>query len=193
MSEMLGDLFKDKDSFLDRPLAKISDYYLSGTLGPAEDYIDWFHHIRNASENDVIVLHINCFGGDLYSAIQFIRVLQETQATIVASVEGACMSAATMIFLQAHQVEISSHSVFMFHNYSGGTVGKGGEMIDQLIHERGWSEELLRTLYADFLTEKEIESMLDGKDIWMSAEDALKRLESKARKINRSVKKKTSK
>jgi len=38
-------------------------------------------------------------GGNLDTAIQFIRVLGETQAEVITSVEGSCMSAATMIFL----------------------------------------------------------------------------------------------
>jgi len=48
---------------------------------------------------------------------------------------------------------------------------------------------LLRSIYANFLSEKEIESMLDGKDIWMSADEALKRLESKSRKIKKKASK----
>jgi len=182
----ITDLFKTKESFTDKPLSRISDYYLSGHLDRPEEYIEWFDQIRNAGQNDVIVLHINCFGGDLYTAIQFIRVLQECQGVVVASVEGACMSAATMIFLQADEVEISNHSAFMFHNYSGGTIGKGGEMIDQLTYERSWSESLLKDVYADFLNEKEIESILDGKDLWMSSDEVTKRMQDKAKKIKKS-------
>jgi ATP-dependent protease ClpP protease subunit len=187
----LTDLFRNKESFTDKPLSRMSDYYLSGHLDRPEEYIEWFDQIRNAGANDVIVLHINCFGGDLYTAIQFIRVLQECQGIVVASVEGACMSAATMIFLQADEVEISNHSAFMFHNYSGGTIGKGGEMIDQLTYERSWSEKLLKEVYADFLNEKEIESILNGKDLWMSSDEVTKRMASKAKKINKEISKKS--
>jgi hypothetical protein len=41
------------------------------------------------------------------------------------------MSAATMIFLCADTYEVSEHSMFMFHNYSSATFGKGGEMFDK--------------------------------------------------------------
>ena len=71
----------------------------------------------------------------------------------------------------------------MFHNYSGGTIGKGGEMIDQLTYERSWSENLLKDVYVDFLTQKEIESMLNGKDLWMNSDEVLHRLELKAKLI----------
>ena len=104
------------------------------------------------------------------------RVLAETNATTIASVEGACMSAATMIFLVCEQFEVTPHSMFMFHNYSGGTFGKGGEMIDQLQHERTWSANLLREVYSNFLEEEEITSMLDNKDLWMDGQGVIDRL-----------------
>jgi len=105
-----------------------------------------------------------------------IRSIQETEASVICSVEGACMSAATMIFLQGSSYEVSDHSMFMFHNYSGGTIGKGGEMYDNIIHEKKWSEKLLREIYEDFLTEVEIESILNNKDIWMDSDEVIARL-----------------
>lgn len=77
------------------------------------------------------------------------------------------MSAATMIFLQGHSMQITPFSLFMFHNYSGGSFGKGGEMYDNIMFERRWSKEFLHEVYKDFLTDAEILSMLDNKDLWM--------------------------
>lgn len=94
------------------------------------------------------------------------------------------MSAATMIFLCADGFEVSEHSMFMFHNYSGGTIGKGGEMYDNIMHERKWSEKLLRGVYTDFLTSDEIESILNNKDIWMDGEEVVKRLSALKEMVN---------
>jgi hypothetical protein len=87
------------------------------------------------------------------------------------------MSAATMIFLSGHSYEDTPHSLFMFHNYSAGVFGKGGEMYDQLQFERAWSENFLREVYHDFLTPDEIKSMLDNKDIWLTSEQVLARID----------------
>ena len=151
-------------------------FYLSGSIESPEDYVSWFEIMRNAGENDAIQIHINSPGGDLFTAIQFLRAIADTPAHVICSVEGACMSAATMIFLAADSFEVSEHSMFMFHNYSSATFGKGGEMYDNIVHERKWSEHLLRRIYADFLQEPEIASLLDNKDIWMDGEEVLKRL-----------------
>lgn len=178
------------NSFTDRPISKVHKFYLSGDIKSPSEYIPWFETIRNSSENDVVVIHINSYGGDLFTAIQFMRVIAESKANIVASVEGACMSAATIIFLSAKHWEISNHSMFMFHNYSSGSFGKGGEMYDNIMHERTWSQKLWKDVYSGFLTDAEISAILNNKDIWMSGEEVTKRLENKF-KITKVVKKPT--
>lgn len=179
-----------------KPLSTMYEFYLTGDIESPENYIDWFDTIRHAGEHDAIKIYINSYGGDLFTAIQFLRVLAECPATKIISVEGACMSAATMIFMCADSYEVTPHSVFMFHNYSGGAIGKGGEMIDQLLHERKWSENLLRNIYEDFMTDSEIKSMLDNKDIWMDGEEVVKRInarvEAKERKAKKTLEKKPS-
>lgn len=182
------DLFQQKnkqqDRYTSRAAVNIHEFYLCGNIESADEYIEWFDTIRHSGPTDVIRLFINSYGGDLFTAIQFMRVLSETEATVIVSVEGACMSAATMIFLCADQFEVSEHTMFMFHNYSGGVIGKGGEMLDQLQHERVWSEKLLRDIYKDFLNEEEIKSMLNNKDLWMDGEEVIKRLEVKKAKMD---------
>ena len=161
-----------------KPVAHVHEFYLSGPIQDAEEYIEWFDVIRNASATDTVRIYINSPGGDLFTTLQFLRVMSETQASVVCSVEGACMSAATMIFLHAHSQEVTPHSLFMFHNYSAGTFGKGGEMYDQLQFERTWSENFMTAVYEDFLTREEIQSMLNNKDIWMGSDEVVKRLEA---------------
>ena len=159
-----------------KPVAQLHEFYLSGPVLDPEEYIDWFDTIRNANSVDTIRIYINSPGGDLYTTLQFLRVMSDTEATVVTSVEGACMSAATMIFLHGHMQEVTPHSLFMFHNYSAGTFGKGGEMYDQLQFERKWSENFMTEVYDGFLTADEIQSMLHNKDIWMDSEEVVKRL-----------------
>lgn len=171
--------FAQKPKFFTQPVATAVTFYLCGEIKPAEEYVEWFQILRAASENDVIYIRINSEGGDLFSAMQLVRAIQESNATIVCSVEGICMSAATLIFLSGDRYELSDHTMFMFHNYSSGTIGKGGEMYDQITHFRSWSEKLFTSFYKDFLTAEEIKSMLDNKDIWLDAEEVAKRLEQR--------------
>jgi ATP-dependent protease ClpP protease subunit len=179
LEELFGKQNKQDERFFSKPIVNVHEFYLSGTIESSDEYIQWFDTIRHAGPNDAVKFYINSYGGDVFTAIQFMKALNETSAAVIMSVEGACMSAATMIFLTGQTFEVAEHSMFMFHNYSGGTMGKGGEMLDQLKHERAWSEKLLRDVYMDFLTEQEIVSILDNKDIWMDGEEVIKRLKIK--------------
>jgi len=173
----------------------VMDFYLSGNIGEASEYIEWFHKIRNARPTDVINFHINCPGGNLFTTVQFLQVLDECSAHIIMNVSGACMSAATLIFLQGDEFAINEHSAFLFHNYSGGMIGKGGEMYSNMIHDRKWSEKLFRSQYEGFLTAEEISNLIDDKDIWMDATTAVERLEArnKAREEEAAEAEKTAK
>ena len=179
MDMLLGKGVKQDDRTFHKQLVNVHEFYLSGEIESPEEYIQWFDIIRHSSETDVIKIYINSPGGNVFTAIQFMRVLKETDAKIVMSVEGECASAATMIFLCGSSFEVSEHSMFMFHNYSSGILGKGGELYDQIQHERKWSGSLLKDIYKDFLTTEEINSILDNKDIWMSGEDVIDRLKVK--------------
>jgi ATP-dependent protease ClpP protease subunit len=182
IDDLVGQDVKDNFS---KPSAFNHDYYLSGTIEGPENYIDWFDQIRNATGQDTITIHINSPGGSLATALQFYRVLGETAATVVASIEGEAMSAATIIMMQADAYLISPHSMFMFHNYSGGAFGKGGEMMDQLEFERLWSTNFLHDVYKDFLTEDEVNNILDNRDIWLTTDEVSERLSYRAEIIQK--------
>lgn len=184
LTDLFGKSVKQDERIFHKQVVNVYEFYLSGEIESSEEYIQWFDTIRHAGETDVVKIYVNSPGGDVFSCIQFMRVLQETSANVVISVEGVCASAATMIMLCGDSFEISEHSMFMFHNYSGGTFGKGGEMLDQLQHERKWSEKLLREIYKDFLSETEITSLLENKDIWMDGEEVIKRLKLRQEKID---------
>lgn len=172
---LFGDI---KSNYNVKPAINLHTLYLTGEIESPDEYTDVFEGIRMAGPSDVIKIHINSPGGDLFTAIQFMRVLKETEAKVVTSVEGACMSAATLIFLAADQFEISEHSVFMFHNYSTVMYGKGGELFDGIMHDRKWSENLLKSEYEGFLTAEEVDSLLNNKDIWLDADEAMQRLQN---------------
>lgn len=157
-------------------IAQLYEYYISGAITGPEDYIEIFDQIRHAREDDEIRIYLNTYGGDMYTAIQFMRVLSETSALVTCSVEGACMSAGTLIFLNADIFEVTPHSSFMIHNYSGGTIGKGAEMHAQITHEKKWSEKLFKEVYEDFLTVKEIDEVLAGRDLWLEIEEVAERM-----------------
>ena len=179
MSESNGLNKNQLQNAYQRPVANIYDLYLTGAIGDAKDYQDWNQMMRAASEHDVVYLHINSNGGEIFTAIQLMRTMQETQATVVASVEGMCMSAATLLFLTADVCEVSEHSHFMFHTYSSGNWGKGSDQLANVMADDKWARHLFNTVYKGFLDPKEMSAMIDGKDLWMNPAEVGKRLETR--------------
>ncbi|HIE78956.1 MAG TPA: hypothetical protein EYP92_09175 [Candidatus Thioglobus sp.] len=180
--DMTKDTLDSKKLLPIKPLSSLYEFYISGEIGQPDEYVDWFDIIRNVGTHDLVRIYINSTGGDLFTSIQFMSVIKQCQGTITIDVEGACMSAATMIMLACDNITVSDNSMFMFHNYSGGVIGKGGEMYDNIMHERTWSEALLRDVYKDFLDEAEIIQMLDNRDIWMDSSEVTRRLNDKSNK-----------
>jgi ATP-dependent protease ClpP protease subunit len=83
-----------------------------------------------------------------------------------------------MVFLQAQSFEISDHSAFMFHNYSGIAVGKGAEMFAQVSFEKKLIDKMMKKVYNGFLSETEIKDVLEGKDLWLDGEEVALRLKA---------------
>lgn len=163
----------------ERTGGRVLDFYLNDTIESPKDYVLWNQSIRSAGENDYIIFHINCYGGDIMTTIQLMRAIGECKGTVVASVEGACMSAATFIFLTADVCEVSEHSQFLIHNYSAGNWGKGNELISRALAEHAWANNLLHSVYSGFMTKAEIDQVVEGKDFWMDSNEVIKRLEKR--------------
>ena len=188
MSESNKPINQQTNNAYERPVARIFDFYLSGEIKEARDYQDWTQIMRTATENDAIVIHINSPGGEMFSAIQLMRAMAESPATIIASVEGMCMSAATLIFLSAEVCEISDHSHFMFHSYSSGNWGKGHEQLEQTLADDKWARNLFTSVYKHFLTATEITDVVKGRDLWMDSKEVSKRLETRNKIVAKSSK-----
>jgi hypothetical protein len=60
--------------FYTRPVSNLASFYLYDVESP-EKYTDWFETIRQASEHDIIKIHVNSIGGNLNTALQLMRCM----------------------------------------------------------------------------------------------------------------------
>jgi len=63
----------------------------------------------------------------------------------------------------------------MVHNYSGGAGGKGHEIIDYVNFSDKNITTTFKKLYSGFLTTRELNAVIKGKDMWMGTEEVQKR------------------
>lgn len=150
----------------------LHEIYLCTDIKEPSCYIEQFNSIRHAQEEDTVRIILNTRGGRLDTAIQFIRVMSESKAHIITSIEGDCMSAGTMIFLAGHEFEIAAHSSIMIHNYTGFLGGKAHEIHSQSDFQKQWAHSLINDIYDQFLTKEEIDLVLYGKDLYLTTDEA---------------------
>ena len=69
-------------------------------------------------------------------------------------------------------------------------IGKGHELHSQAEFERDWSIKLMKDIYDGFLSESEIQRMLNGADLWMGADDVMERLNKRQKHMQKKNKSK---
>lgn len=162
--------------YIEEHTVKDLHVYLSDIIGDPSLFVDVVHQIRKLGPNDTLHLHINSPGGNLDSTLQIIDAMSQSEAYKVGYLESEACSAATMLFLVCDNWIISRFASMMIHNASYGSVGKSHEVSSQVEFTKSHTEDIVRTLYKDFLTEDEIEDVLKGLDIWFDSETIYERL-----------------
>jgi ATP-dependent protease ClpP protease subunit len=137
-----------------------------------------FNELREAKGNDYLELMINSGGGIILEGQQFYNLIQEkfNQRTI-AYLDNYGYSMGALLFCMAEKRVAYEYSDFMFHTYSGGAHGKGGEIKARVEHSNKKLERFFYDLIVKkgFLTNAEFEQMLVGQDYWMDTKELCKR------------------
>ncbi len=151
------------------------DIYLQDEIQSPALYNEVCNTLDNVSKKDRVNIHINTPGGYLDTAFRLTEAIDRCRADTTAVLTGTVASAGTIIALRCDKVDVPKHLQFMIHNYSGGTVGKGNEMLDHITFSNKEIAFAFNEIYLGFLTEKEVRKVIAGKDIWMGANKVEKR------------------
>ena len=150
--------------------------YISDQIDEAFVYNELCHKLRHAPVGSTATIHLNTPGGYLHSAMMIIDAIKSSKATTVAHLTGTVASAGTIIALSCDELIVSEHLSFMIHNYSAsGISGKAHELKAYQNFTDINTEKDFRFFYKDFLTEKEMNSVIDGQDLWMNSEEVIRR------------------
>jgi ATP-dependent protease ClpP protease subunit len=169
----------DNDNILIINNQKIFNEYsvdISDEIGEPKAYRELFFLLRNASNQDVIVLYINSPGGNLDTGISIINAIRSCPGRVASVLTGPVCSMAPLIALVADKVFVEEDVYMMFHDYSGGAVGKGNEQLAQIKVEKAFYDELFKRIVKGFLNTKEINRILTGSDLYLDRSDIIKRL-----------------
>lgn len=154
----------------------IYHFYIIDEIGETHKYLDLINTLKTAEEHDTIFIYLNTPGGILNTAIQIISAMNQCNGTVVTCLEGEVCSAGTLIFLSGDRHIINPNCTFMIHNYSQRLGGKGNEISSQIRYNETYFKKLATQIYGGFLTEDEIELLIEGKDYWMDSDEVARRL-----------------
>lgn len=134
-------------------------------------YIPLLELLSSASSLDIINVHLCTPGGSLSAGQLLLQAIKESDATVHMIVEGHACSMGALLALSGDNLTFKHASYLMFHTFSGGERGKSNEMDSSLKSSlKSWTT-LLQTYCTPFLTKKEINQLLDGKDLYFHPED----------------------
>jgi ATP-dependent protease ClpP protease subunit len=121
-----------------------------------------------------IWLHVNSYGGSLFTAFSVADQISMLKSPIYSVVEGICASAATLISLSCAKRYILPNSFMLIHQLSSFMWGTHQQFKDEMEVQNKLMTRLVK-FYASKskLTDDEIRTMLT-RDYWMDAEETLK-------------------
>ena len=154
--------------------------FLDENIREAKYYRTVLQGIDSLGEGDLVLLNINSYGGQLDGAIAIINAIENTDADVHASIEGVAASAASLIALASPSISVSPYATMMVHAATFGAFGKQSDVISHASFVDKQVRNLMGSVYKDFLTDKELEEVIMGKELWFDAEEIVRRLELRA-------------
>lgn len=192
MNKRLGRVFanradddEDDDELVTKPFQVFSqsvtvtqyEIYLSNVVVEPSAYDSLCALLRSLAPHDSVTLFINSPGGNLASGMAIIQAMAESEATITTVLHPRGYSMGALIFLAGDVKVVPPNCQLMLHHYSSALHGKGNEQVAEVNASVAWYASIVRDLCAGFLSEEELNAMLQGKDFWMQSEEIAQRLE----------------
>jgi ATP-dependent protease ClpP protease subunit len=150
-----------------------------------ESPTDVVHHVdvlRHLEEGDNVTMYVSGVGGCVSSVDLLIHEMQSAQARgvhIHCVCTGLLASAFSFIPLYADSFELSEGFHALLHAGSAGMSGTIPEFKASSAFTIKYMESRLRSVYKHFLSEKELDDMLEGKDLWLDASAWVERFQKR--------------
>lgn len=135
--------------------------------------------ISQAKQGDLVRIKLSSPGGRLDGCVVLLDAIAKTEATTQAELIGDCSSAASMIALSCDCIHVGPYSTMNVHTARYGSGGKSPDIVSHVVHMNKVTTNLVKNIYEGFLTETEIDSVLEGKEFFFDAEEILERVQKR--------------
>jgi ATP-dependent protease ClpP protease subunit len=135
-------------------------------------YNKLIHVLYSANEDDDVNIHINSGGGNVMTAFQILGAIMQSKANVSLYLEGEVGSAASMIAVGSPcAVYVSPFVSMLCHAYSSVQEGKRHELKAAVDFYHDFLGQKMIEIYKGFLSDSEIQEMLNGKDFMFDSEE----------------------
>ncbi len=137
-----------------------------------EDYEDLLKLLHKISKHDHVNLYVSTPGGRCDVGYMLIDRIRALECRVDVSVPYPTYSMGAIMALCGDSLEIQPGAFLMFHDYSTGNGrSKGNEIYKSTEAYKEVFEYRFKTICQPFLTDKECEDVLEGKDLYIKWND----------------------
>ena len=151
-------------------------FYINDAIDDADDYVELIDALYQGQPNHTIYIHLNTPGGRLDVTMQIINAIRSSEATVVGIADGQVASAGSLLLFSCPNIGIQPLSYVMLHDGSEGAFGKANENLKQAQFTSKLLSKIAHSVYEPFFTKEEIDTVLDGKDMWLSSDEVEERI-----------------
>lgn len=169
------------------PIAHEYRYYLDDEVGDVQDYHTLFELLANASEQDVVKIIVSNFGGAFHTCVSIVNAIRNTKAHTVGVLASVAYSAGGAVWKSCAENIVESHASFMGHDSQGADFGSSHKRMKSIQHHREVLLDFYKDVYQGFLTEQEIEGLLEDNDLWLKSSEIVERLEKCNAEVNKLI------
>lgn len=147
------------------------DFYIRGDIECFEDYDNLLKEFAKVTDKDSVVIYLNTPGGDCSVGFFLIDQIMQLPCPIHMVVQYPTYSMGAIMAVCGDKLTIEEDAYIMFHDYSGGSRGKGEETAAYINNYRQVFKNKFKRLCCPFLTKKEADNMFKGEDIYIHHDD----------------------
>lgn len=130
-------------------------------------------HRAHKSHQEYIYLHINSFGGSVFSAFSIIDTIKNLKVPVISIIEGAAASAGTLISIVCDYRIIYKTSYMLIHQLSSSCWGQMNKLEEEMENLRELMEQI-KNIYKNYskIPNEELDDILKH-DYWWNSDICL--------------------
>lgn len=168
MSESLSAIFSQPSPVSVINNGRVIRIMFDRAIGSPEEMREEIMAIREAGPADEIELYLCGPGGMASTLMIILSELSMTPAHTIAVIQGENASAHTFIPMVCREIRVTPYSSFMLHTVQSGTArGTVQNVAEAARFDSSLYHEFVADLYEGFLSEKEIQDIISGKEIYL--------------------------